>query len=89
MFFKKHVGTTYIAYKTFLSKEFYNSSSNSEKRNSIFMKGNRIFSKCALKEHLKMLRSVLQTASKNFETKLFNSTQLKLVFLLLLVEVFF
>jgi hypothetical protein len=36
-----------------------------------------------------MLRSVLQTASKNFETKLFNSTQLKLVFLLLLVEVFF
>jgi hypothetical protein len=31
------------------------------------MKGTSIFSKCALKQHLKMLRSVLQTASKNLK----------------------
>jgi len=35
------------------------------------MKGNSIFSKCALKHHLKMLRSVLQTATKKTCYKVF------------------
>ena len=43
------------------------------------------FSKCALMHHLEMLRSVLHTASKNFETKLFNSTQLKFRFSVLIL----
>ena len=50
----KHVGTIYIAYiKLFLRKSSIIFVLNRKKANSIFMKGNSIFSKCALKEHLK------------------------------------
>jgi len=54
--------------KLFLRKSSMIFSSNSEIINSIFMKGNSIFSECALMHHLKMLRSVLQTATKELVT---------------------
>ena len=61
--------------KLFLRKSSIIFVLNRKKASSIFMKGNSIFSECALMHHLKMLRSVLQTASKNSKTKLFNSTK--------------
>jgi hypothetical protein len=53
--------------KLFLRKSSIIFVLNRKKANSIFMKGNSIFSKCALMHHLKMLHAVLQTASKNLK----------------------
>ena len=61
---KQHI----LRIKLFLRKSSMIFSSNSEIINSIFMKGNSIFSECALMHHLKMLRSVLQTATKELVT---------------------
>jgi hypothetical protein len=55
--------------KLFLRKSSIILNSNSEKRNSIFMKGNAYFLNAHFKEHSKMVRSVLQAASKNFNIK--------------------
>ena len=48
----------HLAYKTFLAKEFYNFSSNSEKKKFNIHERKCIFSECALKEHLKMIKMI-------------------------------
>ena len=72
-FLKANKFSLYIAYKTFLAKEFYNFNTNSKKRNSIFMKGNADFlnahlkniSKCCVRSCRQLVKTLIQVVKFN------------------------